>query len=127
MRRVLILTLAVFLVSMAICTTSLLTLNSIIDEARELRSEAVLSVENNDVRHAKEVMVELAMLWKEKAGILEFITSHDALHEVKTGIIEAQICLECDDHDDFLRNISLVGEGLEHIFDVEALRFSNLY
>lgn len=120
-------TLSVFLIAVAICTVSLLMMSNIVERARTLRSEAILAVEDDDPERAKELMVELAELWKDKSGLLEVLTSHDALHEVKTGIIEAQICLECGDHDDFLRTISTVGEGLEHIYDVEALSISNLY
>ena len=127
MRRTAIMTLSVFLIAVAICTVSLLMMSNIVERARILRSEAILAVEDDDPERAKELMVELAELWKDKSGLLEVLTSHDALHEVKTGIIEAQICLECGDHDDFLRTISTVGEGLEHIYDVEALSISNLY
>lgn len=127
MRRTTIMTLSVFLIAVAICTGSLLMMSNIVEHARTLRSEAILAVEDDDPERAKELMVELAELWKDKSGLLEILTSHDALHEVKTGIIEAQICLECGDHDDFLRTISTVGEGLEHIYDVEALSISNLY
>lgn len=127
MRRTAIMTLSVFLIAVAICTVSLLMMSNIVERARTLRSEAILAVEDDDPERAKELMVELAELWKDKSGLLEVLTSHDALHEVKTGIIEAQICLECGDHDDFLRTISTVGEGLEHIYDVEALSISNLY
>lgn len=127
MRRTLLLTACVLIVSLSICTISLLTLTQILDQARALRSEAILAVEEDNPTRAAEIMVELAELWKEKENLLEVLTSHDALHEVKTGIIEAQICLECGDHDDFLRTISVVGEGLEHISDVEAISVSNLY
>ena len=127
MRRTAIMTLSVFLIAVAICTVALLMMSNIVERARTLRSEAILAVEDDDPERAKELMVELAELWKDKSGLLEVLTSHDALHEVKTGIIEAQICLECGDHDDFLRTISTVGEGLEHIYDVEALSISNLY
>lgn len=127
MRRTAIMTLSVFLIAVAICAVSLLMMSNIVERARTLRSEAILAVEEEDPERAKELMVELAELWKDKSGLLEVLTSHDALHEVKTGIIEAQICLECGDHDDFLRTISTVGEGLEHIYDVEALSISNLY
>lgn len=127
MRRTLLLTACVLIVSLSICTASLLTLTQILDQARALRSEAILAVEEDNPTRAAEIMVELAELWKEKENLLEVLTSHDALHEVKTGIIEAQICLECGDHDDFLRTISLVGEGLEHISGVEAISVSNLY
>ena len=108
MRRTAIMTLSVFLIAVAICTVSLLMMSNIVERARILRSEAILAVEDDDPERAKELMVELAELWKDKSGLLEVLTSHDALHEVKTGI-------------------STVGEGLEHIYDVEALSISNLY
>ena len=53
--------------------------------------------------------------------------NHDALHDVDAAIAEAQICLECEDHDDFLRTMSTVRAGLEHLKDEEALRLANLY
>ena len=127
MRRTMILTLTVLTISLSICAVSLLIMAGIVDQARTLRSEAILAVQKGNSVRAQEILVELAELWREKSDLLEILTSHDALHEVKTGIIEAQICLECDDHDDFLRTLSTVGEGLEHIFDVEAIRLSNLY
>lgn len=127
MRRTFLLTIGVLIIDLVICTLSMHTLNHIIEKARDLRSEAVIAVENDDAERAKEIMVGLAELWKDKEKLLEVITSHDALHEVKLGIIEAQICLECGDHDDFLRTISVVGEGLEHIFSAESISLSNLY
>lgn len=127
MRRTIIITSSVLIISLCICAFTCIFLGDVIEKARYLHNEAVYCVESEDTVQAKELMVELAALWREKEPVLEIITSHDAIHEVKLGIIEAQICLECGDHDDFLRTISIVGEGLEHMRSTEALSFSNLY
>lgn len=127
MRRTLILTLTVLILSLGSCAGSAAFLGGVIEQARYLHNEAVRYVEADDPTKAKELMVELAALWRKKEPILEILTSHDAIHEVKLGIVEAQICLECGDHDDFLRTISITGEGLEHMKSTEALSFSNLY
>ena len=127
MKRTLILTLTVFILSLSVCAGTSAALGRIIEETRYLHNEAVRFVENNEPEKAAEIMVQLAALWREKEPFLEMITSHDAIHEVKLGIIEAQICLECGDHDDFLRTISITGEGLEHMDSVESLSLSNLY
>ena len=127
MKRTLLLTLAVLALSVLSCVGSSLFLGSVIEEVRWLHNEAVRCVENGQHSRAAEIMVQMATLWREKESLLEMITSHDAIHEVKLGIIEAQICLECGDHDDFLRTIAITGEGLEHMRSVEALSLSNLY
>lgn len=127
MRRTLLLTVFTLLLAIAVCALSAHFLGDVIDEMRYLHNEAVRCVESDDTDAAREIMVRMAMLWREKEPFLEMMTSHDAIHEVKLGIIEAQICLECDDHDDFLRTIAIAGEGLEHMRSTEALSFSNLY
>jgi len=126
-RRTLILTLSVLILALSACAGASAYLRDVIGEVRYLHNEAVRRVESGETDKAKEIMVQMAILWREKEPFLEVITSHDAIHEVKLGIIEAQICLECDDHDDFLRTISIAGEGLEHMESVEMLSLSNLY
>ena len=127
MKRTLTLTLAVLFFALAVCTGGSIFLRDVIGKVRHLHNEAVRCVEADDIASAKQLMVEMAVLWRRKEPFLEVITSHDAIHEVKLGIIEAQICLECGDHDDFLRTISIAGEGLEHMESVEMLSLSNLY
>lgn len=127
MKRALGLMLAVLFLAVAVCVGASGFLCATIDEARYLHNEAVRWVENGDVDRAAALMVEMATLWRKREPVLEMLASHDSIHEVKIGIIEAQICLECDDHDDFLRTISITGEALDHMRAVEALSFSNLY
>ena len=126
MKRTLILTLCVLAASLAVCLWGGRTLDRAIREAEALRSAAVLAAETGEGDRAKELMLRLAELWRERNDAMEMLASHDALHEVTTGILEAQICLECGDHDDFLRNMAVMGEALGHLRDEQAFRLSNL-
>ena len=46
---------------------------------------------------------------------------------LRGSIAEARICLECRDHDDFLRTMAAVEMGLSHLKDEESVRWANLY
>ena len=127
MRRTLILTLAVLACALAVCALSQATLNDTVEEARQLRAEALLAENGGDVERAGALLSQLAQLWQDRAGLLEKLASHDALHDVDAAITEAKICLECRDHDDFLRTMSTVELGLNHLKDEEAVRWENLY
>lgn len=120
-------TLAVLTCAVAICAASMLALNGTVEEAERLQSMAVLAANERRTADAKTLVVRLADFWDSRAGLMEMLASHDALHDVDAAIAEAQICLECEDHDDFLRTMSTVRAGLEHLKDEEALRLSNLY
>ena len=127
MKRTLIMTLCVLAVALAVCAGSMLALNGTVERARRLESLAVLAVQEDRAEDAGELLVELAELWRDQAPLLEMLAEHDALHDVAAAIAEAQICLECDDHDDFLRTMSAVELGLGHLKDEEAVRWENLY
>ena len=127
MKRTLILTLAVLAVALLVCALSQRALDGAVDEAERLQSLAVLAATERRTADAKTYLGELAALWDEHAALLEMLASHDALHDVGAALAEAQICLECEDHDDFLRTMSTVAMGLEHLKDEEAVRLSNLY
>ena len=127
MRRTLILTLAVLACALAVCWFSRGTLNATVERARLLHDQALLAENGGDSERAVELLVRLAQLWRDREGLLELLASHDALHDVAAAIVEARICLECRDHDDFLRTMSTVAMGLEHLMDEEAVRWENLY
>ena len=127
MRRTLILTLAVLFCAAAACTASLVILNGTVDGARELGSLAVLAANEGRRDEARERMVHLADYWRDREGLLELMASHDALHEVGAAVAQAVICLECEDHDDFLRTMCDVDMALGHLRDEEALSWENLY
>ena len=127
MRRALITTAAVLLCALAICILSLTALTHAVSEAGDLCSRAVLAVEERRMAQAKSLMVELAESWKGHTALLEFIVNHDALNDVTVAVAEAQICLECADHDDFLRTMSTARLALEHLQCDESLCWQNLY
>jgi uncharacterized protein Yka (UPF0111/DUF47 family) len=127
MRRTLILTLAVLACALAVCWISRETLNATVERAQLLHNQALLAENSGDSHRAGELLVRLAQLWRDREGLLELLASHDALHDVAAAIVEARICLECRDHDDFLRTMSTVNMGLEHLMDEEAVRWENLY
>ena len=127
MRRTLILTLAVLACALAVCWAAQAKLNDTVDRARQLHGQALLAENRGDGDRAGALLVQLAQLWRDRSGLLEMLASHDALHDVAAAIAEAKICLECRDHDDFLRTMSTVAMGLEHLRDEEAVRWENLY
>ena len=127
MKRMLATALIVLMASLGVMTAGLLYLNRAVTRATALGSEAVLAAQMNRGDSAAETMVALAEFWHGHAPTLEMLAGHDALHEVQVGIAEAQICLECEDRDDFLRCMAVAGEALRHLRDEQALRLSNLY
>jgi hypothetical protein len=113
--------------ALGVCWASQATLNDTVDQARRLHTQALLAENGGDRERAGELLVQLAQLWRDRAGLVEMLASHDALHDVAAAIAEAKICLECRDHDDFLRTMSTVEMGLGHLKDEEAVRWENLY
>lgn len=127
MRKTLLLTLGALAVALAVCALSLSAVNAATDEALRLQSLAVLAADDGETDRARTLMVRLAEHWREKAPLLETVASHDALHDVSAALAEARICLECDDHDDFLRTMSTVELSLNHLKDEQAVKWENLY
>jgi hypothetical protein len=95
--------------------------------AQEVAVDGISVSSMVDLQPDGALLAQLAQLWQDRAGLLEKLASHDALHDVDTAIAEAKICLECRDHDDFLRTMSAVEMGLTHLKDEEAVRWENLY
>lgn len=126
MKRTAIVTAIVLIFSVAVCTASLCVLNGILDEAHGLSTGVFVSMENGDVTSAREGLVALATLWDDHATLMEMLCAHDDLHEVKERIIQAEICIEYTDMEDFYSMVALIGEGIEHIRDQEGLTWTNL-
>ena len=126
MKRLAILTAAVFLASVAVCVGGLIAINVILEDAHSLSTEIFVQMEEGNITAVREGLVELATIWEEHAGLMEVLCDHDDLHEVKQRIIQAEICMEYTDMEDFYASVALIGEGLEHIRDEEALSWTNL-
>ena len=127
MKRTLLVTLAVLVVALAVCAVCQRALDGAVEEAGRLQNLAVLAASEQRFSDAKTLMGALAGFWQQHSGLLEMMAGHDALHDVASAIAEAQICLECEDRDDFLRTMSNRRMGLEHLRDEEAVSLMNLY
>lgn len=126
-KRLAIMVAAVLAVSLAVCTAGLVVLEGILEEAHGMATEIGVYMERGDGEAAKEGLVRLANRWEESMGVLEVLCDHDDLHAVQEKIIQAEICAEHTDMEDFYASVMLIGANLEHIRDEEALRLSNLY
>ena len=127
MKRLAIQTAAVLTVCLIVCTVSLIGLNRTLDEAHDMATVIYAAMENGKKDEAREQLVALATFWDDRAAVLELLCSHDDLHEVKEHIIQARICIDYKDPEEFYSAVALIGEGIEHIRDEEALSLSNLY
>ena len=127
MKRLTITVAAVLAACLAVCAASMLAVNAVLDEAHEMATEIFVTMEEGDVTGAREGLIALATLWDERSGLLELLCEHDDLHEVKERIIEAEICVAYTDMEDFYGSVALIGEGIEHIREKEALTLANLY
>lgn len=127
MRRTAILTLCALACALMVCALSLGAVNATADEALRLHALTLEAAERDDVPGALSLLDELERHWRGRATLMEIMASHDALHDVSASLAEAQICLTCNDRDDFLRAMSAVRMGLEHLKDEEAVKWANLY
>lgn len=125
MRRMLIVTVTVFVLSMALCTLSAVNVHRVTHEMRHLRSGAILHMEKGEIQAVEETLAELANYLAENSGWLEIVCSHDDIHEIKGAIIDAQASVEFGIEDDFYQAIYRFGEGLDHIASIEEFRLSN--
>lgn len=126
MKRLAIMVALVLASAAAICVGALWYLNGVLEEAHGLSTEIFVSMEEGNITAVREKLVELAAVWEENSGLMETFCDHDDLHEVKQRIIEAEICMQYTDMEDFYSSIALIGEGIEHIRDEEALSWTNL-
>jgi len=126
MKRLAWTVIAVFAACMGLCAAAQWGLNAILDEAHEMTTEVFVAMEEDGPETAKELLVELASLWDERAGMMELLCDHDDIHEVKERIIQARICVDYTDLEEFYSAVALVGEGIEHIRDKEGLKSANL-
>ena len=126
MRRMLIVTAALFALSMAVCTLSAAGIHRVTHRMRHLRSEAILAMEAGEIQRVEETLSELANHLAENEGWMQLVCSHDDLHELKGGIIDAQASVEFGIEDDFYQAIYRFGEGLDHIASIEEISLGNL-
>lgn len=126
MRRLFISTLAVLVVCLALCFASHRALRRTLDEAHGMTIGIFTDMEEERIDSARETLTALAVFWKEESVWMELICDHDDLHDVKELIIQARICIDYTDMEEFYSAVALIGEGIEHIREAEMLSLKNL-
>ena len=125
MKRLAIEAAAALALCLALCIGAQWTLSGILDDAHEMTTEIYTAMETGEQDRAREKLVALATLWDEKSSLMDLFCDHDDLHNVKERIIQARICIDYEDMEEFYSAVALIGEGIEHIRDQEGLNFSN--
>lgn len=127
MRRKAWVTLIALVFCLATAIFSRAYIGNIVHHARHMRTEAIEHMDRGEIQAAKETLAQLAQYLKDRQDFLEVLCSHDDLHEIKEQLIDAQAGIDFGSGEDFYQAIYRFGERLEHISDVEMLRFSNFY
>ena len=127
MKRMVVVTGVVLIFALAICLFSRIVVENAVEDARSMRTQAIEHMDKGEIQAAEETLVNLAQYLKDKQSLLEVCCEHDDLHDIKQQLIDAQASIEFGSKEDFYQAIYLFGEGIEHIADVEEIRFSNFY
>ena len=126
MKRLIGITVVILAVSVAICLGAMLSLNGLLNRAHGMAVDIRVYAENGDEPATREGLVALAAYWDRWRRLFEVITDHDDLRDVKERIIQAQLNFATGECEQFLSDIALVGEGIDHIREEESLHWSNL-
>ena len=127
MRRTIIIMTVVLTASLALCTAGTWAVHRAVTEAEDLRQRAGHEMQLGNVDGALADMRALRAHWERRGRLLELVTSHDALYDVRSGIDDAFMCLEQGERAEFFRAIAAAGVALERIRITEAFRWANLY
>ena len=127
MRRLFWTTVIVLAAFLALCGAASARMTSVLDGAHALAVEISAGMERGDERFVRENLTALCRLWNEASRRMEAVCDAEALHRVEELLIQAKICMEYGDMEDFYTAAALAGEGIERIRDAQQLRWSNLY
>ena len=127
MRRTIILAAVVLAVSLTLCAVGTLAVNRAVDEAEDLRRAAEEAAQKGDMAAAKQAAQTLCDHWDDRGKVLELITSHDTLSDVRGPLTDALLCLEQGELREFFRASAAAGVALERIRVTEAVSWENLY
>lgn len=127
MRRTIVTAAVVLALALGLCAAGHAAVNRAVDEAGALINSARRAARLGDIDTARADMRELYDRWEKRWGVLELITSHDALFDAKGGMRDALTCLEQGDKGEFFRAVAGLEVQLERLRDSEALRWANLY
>ena len=127
MRRTIVTAAVVLALALGLCIAGHAAVNRAVDEAAALLEGARRAARLGDIDTARADMRRMVGLWEKRWGVLELITSHDALFDAKGGMRDALTCLEQGDKGEFFRAGTGLEMQLERLRDSEALRWENLY
>lgn len=127
MRRMILMTAAVFLLSMGVCVLSAAGISRVAGHADHLCMQAVTAMDAGDVESAEAALTTLATYIYNYRGWLEMLCEHENVHDIRHELANARLGLEFGNADDFYQSVFLFKEGLEYIADIEKLSISNLY
>ena len=127
MKRTMILAAAVLALAVILCLTGTAAVDRAVDEAEELRQTAENAARTGDLTAAIRSAQALRDHWDDRGKVLELITSHDALSDVRGALTDALLCLEHGEIEEFFRASAAAGVALERIRVTEAVRWGNLY
>ena len=126
MKRLIILVCALLAVCVGGCALIQWRLGVLLDDAHIHTVRIHASMEEGNITRAKDDLVALATLWKDYSRLLELVCDHNDIHAVKTHIIQAHICINYTDMEEFYSAVALIGENIEHIRDSEGLSLFNI-
>ena len=127
MKRCFFAMLAVLVLSLGVCLSSILFMKHVAEEIEAMRTQILRLAETGDEASARERVTQMAEMWARHEPLLEAISPHDTLHAVTELIIEADANLSARDFDDFNRSMKLLGMAIEHLYMEERLRFENVF
>ena len=127
MKRTIILAAAVLLLAAAVCGLAASAVSRAVDEAEALRQAAEQAARQGDLTAAGQSVRTLLDRWDDRGRVLELITSHDALADVRGPMTDALLCLEQGQVEEFVRASAAARVALDRIRATEALRWENLY
>ena len=127
MRRTIIVAVVVFALAASACAAGSAALGGTVRRAEALGQQAAEAVRAGDFRTAVDRARGMLTLWQAKWPVLELLTAHDALSEVRGSIEDALTCLEAGDALEGLRALGGTTAALERIRITESIRLMNLF
>jgi hypothetical protein len=118
---------AVLILALALCLFSLFYQNKTLEALNVTRTEAINLMNAQREDDALEKITELANQFKSKSKVLEILAAHNDLQDAYVHIVTAQISLERRDLNDAYRELTLLGEAINHLQEHEAFSINNLY
>ena len=127
MRRTAIFALVVLALAAGIVSSGATAVNAAVRDAGALLQRAETAICRGDGPEAVRAIDALDGYWRERVRMLEALTSHDVLYDVRDAIGDAALCLANGDSQECLRALTGAGAALERIRVAEAVRWMNLF